>query len=75
MEEERLEEHQEEDVAFTDGSTDTAAETAAANDNKPYAKIRKRRTKEERDAKPGKPAPLGKGGSKSAAKDQSKVKR
>ena len=75
VEGERQEEHQEEDVGFTDGSTDTAAETAAANDNKPYAKIRKRRTKEERDAKSGKPAPQGKGGSKNAAKDQTKVKR
>ena len=75
VEEDRQEEQQDEDVAFTDGSTDTEAEKAAAKDNKPYAKIRKRRTKEERDVKTGKPAPQGKGGSKNAAKDQTKVKR
>ena len=75
VDDERPEEQREEDVEFTDGSTDTAAETAAANDNKPYTKIKKKLTKKDRDAKNSKTAPQGKGGSKNADKDQSRVKK
>ena len=76
VDDERPEEQREEDVEFTDGSTDTAAETAAANDNTPYSKIKKKLTKKDRDAKNGKGGP-GKGNSNDLVKsaDKDKVKK
>ena len=74
VEDDKAEEARGEDVEFTDGSTDTAAEAVAATENKPYTKIKKRMSKKDRDAKNGKGA-QGKGDSKNTDKDKGKVKK
>ena len=65
-----------EDMEYTDGSTDSEAAAEAAIANKPYAKIKKKMSKKDRDVKNGKGGP-GKGGSNDHIKtaDKDKVKK
>ena len=73
VDDEKPQEQRGDDMEFTEGSTDTAAETAAANNKQPYQKIKKKLNKKERDAKSGKGAPQGKGSTKSTDKEPNKV--
>ena len=73
VDDEKPQEQRGEDMEFTEGSTDTAAETAAANNKQPYQKIKTKLSKKERDSKSGKGAPQGKGSTKSTDKEPNKV--